>query len=246
MKSVEDMQVIILAGGLGTRLRPYTETIPKPMMDICGKPFLEYQLNHIKNSGMKKVLLCVGYLGEKIEEYFKDGKNFGLDIKYSYEEKPLGTAGALKNAELMIETNPFVVINGDTYSDFKFKELKNNYPFSNPLITMVTANATNPREQELVELKGDNISHFYQRGTVEHEKYLRKNKNPMISSGIYSFNSEILIMIPEGKICSLEKEIFPKLLGEIKGIVHNGYIKDIGNIKFCKELEQDIIEGKIK
>jgi NDP-sugar pyrophosphorylase family protein len=246
MKSVEDMQVVILAGGLGTRLRPYTETIPKSMMDICGKPFLEYQLNHIRNSGMKKVLLCVGYLGEKIEEYFKNGKDFGLDIKYSYEEKQLGTAGALKNAEFLIETNPFVVINGDTYSDFKFKELKNNYPFSNPLITMVVTNATNPKEQELVELKGDNVSNFYQRETIEHRKYLVRTSNPLINSGIYAFNSEILIMIPEGKICSLEKEIFPPLLGEIKGIVHNGYMKDIGNINLCKELEQDILEGKIK
>lgn len=246
MKSIEDMQVVILAGGLGTRLRPYTETIPKPMMDICGKPFLEYQLNHIRNSGIKKVLLCVGYLGEQIENYFGDGKNFGLDITYSYERKQLGTAGALKNAELMIETNPFIVMNGDTYSDFKFKKLKDNYPFRNPIMTMVITPATNPKEQELVELEGDNVSNFYQRGTIEHEKYLKRNKNPMINSGIYAFNSEILIMIPEEKICSLEKEIFPQIMGEIRGIVHNGYIKDIGKIKFCKEFEQDIIEGKIK
>jgi NDP-sugar pyrophosphorylase family protein len=246
MKSVEEMQVIILAGGLGTRLRPYTETIPKSMMNICGKPFLEYQLTHLKNCGTKKVLLCVGYLGEQIEEFFGDGKNFGLNIKYSYEKNPLGTGGALKNAEPKIETSPFVVMNGDTYSDFELKELKNNFPFSNPLMTMVVTYATNPKEQELIEMEDDNVSNFYQRDTIEHGNYLARTSKPLINSGIYAFTKEIFHMIPKGKVCSLEKEIFPQLVGEIKGIVHKGYVKDIGYIKFCKEFERNILGGKIK
>ena len=246
MKSVEEMQVVILAGGLGTRLRPYTETIPKPMIDICGKPFLEYQLAHLRKCGTKKVLLCVGYLGEKIEEYFKDGKDFGLGIEYSYEEKQLGTAGALKNAENLIRPDSFIVINGDTYSDFNLREFRKNYPFSTPLVTMITTDATNPKEQELIEIEKDDVSHFYQRGTIEHRNFLSKNSNPLINSGIYTFNSGILSLISSGRICSLEKEIFPQLIGDIKGIVHHGYLRDIGNINSCRQLEKDITEGKIK
>ena len=246
MNSIEEIQVIILAGGLGTRLKPFTEKIPKPMMDICGKPFLEYQLNNLRNFGTKKVLLCIGYLGKQIEGYFENGKNFGLEIEYSYEKRPLGTGGALKNAESLIKTNPFIVMNGDTYSNFRLKELKNNSPFHNPLMTMVVTKATNPKEQELVELENGNISHFYQRDTIEHGYYLAQTSSPLINSGIYEFDKEILNFIPKEKICSLEKEIFPQLAGKIKGVVHKGYMKDIGNIKFCKELEQDIMEGKIK
>ena len=246
MKSVEEMQVVILAGGLGTRLRPYTETIPKPMMNISGKPFLEYQLAHLRNCGTKKILLCVGYLGEQIENYFGDGKNFGLDIKYSYEEKQLGTAGALKNVEPLIKYDSFIVMNGDTYSDFNLREFRKNYPFSTPLVTMITTDATDPREQELIEIERDNISHFYQRGTIEHGNFLSKTSNPLINSGIYAFNSGILSLIPSERVCSLEKEIFPQLIGDIKGIVHHGYFKDIGNINSCRQLEKDISEGKIK
>jgi NDP-sugar pyrophosphorylase family protein len=245
MKSVEDMQVVILAGGLGTRLRPYTETIPKPMIDICGKPFLEHQLANIKSSGMKKILLCVGYLGEKIEEYFENGKNFGLNIKYSYEEKPLGTAGALKNAEFLIETNPFILMNGDTYSKINLRDLNDYHRKLNSFMTMAVSPSSNPLEQELVKIENEKLINFYQRGTEEHSLLLKKTQSPLISAGIYIFNKEILSLIPEGK-CSLEKEIFPKIIDNINIFEYYGYFKDIANIQFCKELEQDIIGGRIK
>ena len=87
------MQAVILAGGLGRRLRPLTEDLPKPMVSIQGKPFLQYQLELIKSWGITQVLLLVGYLGEKIRGYFADGKKFGLRISYSCESTPLGTAG---------------------------------------------------------------------------------------------------------------------------------------------------------
>ena len=91
----ERTQVIILAGGLGTRLRPVTETIPKVMVDILGKPFLEYKINQIKKFGIRNIILCVGYLGEIIEDYFGKGDKFGVNIRYAYEKELLGTAGAI-------------------------------------------------------------------------------------------------------------------------------------------------------
>ena len=98
------MQIAILAGGLATRLQPLTEKIPKSMIMIDKKPFFQYQLEFLKKGGISDIVLCVGYLSEQIETYFGDGKRFGIDIKYSKEDKGLlGTAGALKNAEKLLE-----------------------------------------------------------------------------------------------------------------------------------------------
>src|SRR4029077_9597920 len=116
------MQVLILAGGLGTRMRPITETIPKPMITVAGKPFLQHQLELLRGAGIAKVLLLVAYLGEQIREYFGDGAKFGCKISYSFEPAPLGTGGALKNAEAQLQDD-FVLVNGDTYLGIDYRAL---------------------------------------------------------------------------------------------------------------------------
>lgn len=116
------MQAVILAGGLGTRLRPFTEKIPKPLIEIAGKPFLSYQLNQLKSEGIKDILLLTGYLGEKIQDYFGDGSNMGLNLSYSKEDKPLGTGGALYNAFELLD-DIFFLVNGDTYLEINFETL---------------------------------------------------------------------------------------------------------------------------
>ncbi len=93
------MQVVILAGGEGTRLRPLTHKVPKPMVKVSGKPFLQYQLELIKSYGLTDVLILAAYLGNQIEDYFGNGSDLAMNIKYSYEDTPMGTGGALKNAE---------------------------------------------------------------------------------------------------------------------------------------------------
>ena len=104
------MQVAILAGGLATRLRPLTAKIPKSLIQIQSKPFLEYQLEFLKRGGVKDIVLCIGYLGEQIEEYFGNGKKFGVNISYSHEDKNLlGTAGALKNAQNLLQDTFFTM-----------------------------------------------------------------------------------------------------------------------------------------
>ena len=114
------MQAVILAGGKGTRLSPITDTIPKPMAMVNNRPFLEYMLLMLKRNSFKKILLCVGYLGEKIEAYFGDGNRLGIVIKYSYEKELLGTAGALKLAENILEEE-FLVLYGDSYLDIDYR-----------------------------------------------------------------------------------------------------------------------------
>jgi len=126
------MQCVILAGGLATRLRPITNKIPKSMIKIKDKSFLEYQIELLRRNDISEIILCVGYLGEQIEEYFVNGKKLGVNIKYSYEnEQLLGTGGAIRNA-LDLLNNYFFVLYGDSYLNVNYKEiysyfLKNNY-----------------------------------------------------------------------------------------------------------------------
>ena len=131
------MQVVILAGGLATRLRPLTETIPKSMVLINNKPFLQYQLELLRSNGITDIVLCVGYLHKQIEDYFQNGRNFGVNIKYSREEKGLlGTAGALKNAANFLE-DKFFLIYGDSYIFLNFKEILSYFNSYNELALMV-------------------------------------------------------------------------------------------------------------
>jgi NDP-sugar pyrophosphorylase family protein len=238
MLEAKKVQVAILAGGLGERLRPYTETVPKPMIDINGKPFLEIQLNQLKSQGFKDILLCTGYLGNVIEDYFGSGKELGLNISYSREQIRLGTAGAIKNAESLVRTNPFILMNGDSYSEIDFAELLKKHREYNFPLTIAVSKATNSLEQELVEVADSVISAFYQRGTPEHDLYLKGNKTPLINSGIYVLSKDILGLIPQGRFCSLEKEIFPYFKNSATGFVWEGYMKDLATKQFCNELEE--------
>ena len=116
------MKAIILAGGLGTRLQPYTTFIPKPMLPLGEKPLLEHLIEWVKKNGIKDIVLCVSYLRKTIEDYFEDGKRFGVKIEYAVSNKPLATAGQLKTAEKFID-DTFVCIYGDSVFDFNLKNM---------------------------------------------------------------------------------------------------------------------------
>ncbi len=238
----EECSAVVLVGGLGTRLLPFTEKVPKPMIDIHGKPFLEYKLNTLKKHGITKIILCVAYLGEKIRDYFGNGENFGLDITYSYEKELLGTAGAIKNAEQLIKTDYFIVTNGDTYSEINFQDMIFTHKNFNYPITMAISKATNPKEQELINIKNREIIGFYRRETKEHAEELEKKQELLINAGTYILNREVLNLIPFNKKVSLENEIFPLFIGKILGFRYKGYIKDIANSKFCEEFKEDLLK----
>ena len=116
------MKAVILAGGLGTRLRPYTKSLPKPMLPLGGKPILEYEIEWLKKNGIKEIIVCVSYLRKKIENYFGDGRKFGIKIEYAISNKPLATAGQLKTAEKFID-DTFVCLYGDSIYNFSLRNM---------------------------------------------------------------------------------------------------------------------------
>jgi NDP-sugar pyrophosphorylase family protein len=199
------MQAVILAGGMGTRLRPLTYDIPKPMVPVKGKPFLEHLLVFIKSQGFTKVLLLVSYLGRQIEDHFKDGKALGFKIEYSYEPTPMGTGGALKNAEDKLK-DEFILFNGDTLmpidNDMFIREFHKTY-----VTAMVAAYENHDRSvNNNLKLRADNF-------VAEYDKKNSDGKTH-IDAGVIILRKDILNEIPMNTVCSLEEEVYPKLIAQ--------------------------------
>ena len=129
------MKAVILTGGLGTRLQPYTLFVPKPMLPLGDKPLLEHSINWLKKNNIKSVVLCVSYLRKNIQDYFEDGKDFGVNIEYAISNKPLATAGQLKTAEEFIN-DTFVCMYGDSVFDFSLKNMVKKHQRDKSFITM--------------------------------------------------------------------------------------------------------------
>lgn len=197
------MQVVILAGGKGTRLRPLTNRIPKPLISISGKPFLQHQLELIKSFGINEVLILVGYLGRKIKEYFGNGSDFGLRIRYSEEKNLLGTGGALRNAGNKL-TKEFLLLNGDTFLPVDYRELINCFHQQNRIGVITIYDNQEKIGLPNILLGKNNIVLGYD----------KKNPGRMthLDAGAMVFKKQVLDFIPQGKTCSLEEEIFPRLI----------------------------------
>jgi len=209
--TVSNAQAVILAGGLGTRMRPVTETIPKPMISVARKPFLQHQLELLRANGIDRSLLLVSYLGEKIEEYFGDGDKWGLNIAYSHELMPLGTGGALKNAEQMLQ-NSFILLNGDTYLEIDYAALLLKFVALRCSALVV---AYKKPYGALSALPADHVpNNLYvdKEGFVQ--AYRKRDPEGMthIDAGAIVLDKAILEMLPAGQKCSLEEEIYPRLI----------------------------------
>jgi mannose-1-phosphate guanylyltransferase len=198
-------QVVILAGGKGTRLRPLTYDIPKPMVPVRGKPFLEHLILFLKKQGFKNFLLLVSYLGDQIEKHFGDGKTYGVKIDYVYEKEPLGTGGALKNAQEKLK-DEFILFNGDTLmpidNEMFIREFHKTY-----VSAMVAAYENHDHvANNNLRLTGDNF-------VAEYDKKNHDNKTH-VDAGVMILRKEILQYIPLDAVCSLEEEIYPKLIAQ--------------------------------
>lgn len=198
------MQALILAAGLGTRIRPLFVGVPKAMVDVNGRPFLVYLLEHLKANGVKEVVLAVGFLANKIRHYFGDGKSFGMKIIYSEGHLPLGTAGEIKLAEPHL-ANRFFVINGDTYLPINYKKVLEFHKRNCARVTIVLSRAKREMLGGRVGVGTDGlIESFEEEGAG--------SRRGWINAGLYVFEKNFVDLIPKGKRTSLEHECFPKCI----------------------------------
>jgi len=191
------MQIVVLCGGKATRLYPLTKKIPKSMIRFEGKPFLEQQLDLLKKNRIFDVVLCVGYKAEQIKKYFGDGKNFGVEIKYSSDKKRLlGTGGALKKAENLLEDS-FLVMWGDSYLPFNFQKAIKFFKKSNKPGMMIVFKNLNKYEPSNVEVKNNLVKSYSKKRKTKKMKY--------IDYGISIYRKEVLKHLPKNQICDLTK-----------------------------------------
>jgi NDP-sugar pyrophosphorylase family protein len=199
------MKALILAGGLGTRLRPLVADRPKSMAQIGSQPFLAYQLALLQRQGFTDIILCTGHMSQAIEEYFGDGEDLGVHITYSMEEKPLGTAGAIKHAAHLVNST-FLILNGDTYVQADLQDLVHFHQNRSALATIGLSQVGDPSRSGLVQVDHTGrVVRFIEKGAVQGD-------SDTVSAGVYVFEPEALDFIPADRNVSLELEVFPHLV----------------------------------
>ena len=225
------MKAVILAGGLGTRLRPLTNNNPKPMLPIGKKPILEHLIDWTKKGGIKSVVLCVSYLRESIEDYFEEGDKFGVKIEYAISNKPLATAGQLKTAEEFIDDD-FVCMYGDSIFNFSLRNMIKQHVMKKSFVTM-----------GLNEFK-TNLPY----GVIESSKNGRViswNEKPEIKAnvnmGCYVMNSDIFNLIPKNKPYGMDDVIknAMKKKQKVNSFITKKGFTDIGNKESYKQACQE-------
>jgi NDP-sugar pyrophosphorylase family protein len=235
------MQAVILAGGLGTRMRPITETIPKPMIALAGKPFLQHQLELLRDAGLARALLLVAYLGEQIREYFGDGAKFGCHVSYSFEPSPLGTGGALKNAEAQLQ-DYFVLVNGDTYLAIDYSELLGKFAEANCSALIVAYEKPAAISQPIPASLVPNNLGVDVEGVVT--AYRKRDPEGLshIDAGVIVLKKGILAGFVTGQKCSLEEEIYPNLIarGQMRAWVSREPFYDMGSPQGLAALEEKL------
>jgi NDP-sugar pyrophosphorylase family protein len=203
-------QIVIIAGGLGSRLGKLTQKVPKALIKIDKKPFIYYQLNQLSKQGFKKVVICVGYLGDKIKKYVGSGKKFNLNIKYSHENKKLlGTAGCIRKAIPLLEDNFFVTY-GDTYLPVNFKNIQKSFEKQNAKALITVYKNYNKLASSNVCFKGKNI--FYQKNS-------KSKKMNFIEYGVSIFSKEIFIESKFKNLSDLSDML--SFLSKIKKLKHH-------------------------
>jgi NDP-sugar pyrophosphorylase family protein len=217
----QKIEVVILCGGLGTRLRGIINDRPKVMAEINGRPFLDILIDYVAHFGFARFILCVGYMGDVIKEYYRK-KSSELTILFSEEKEPLGTAGAIKNAEKLIRSEMFLVLNGDSICKIDLKDFLRFHNNKKALHSIVLATIDKPRDYGVIELDvNQKILSFIEK-TNAHIVSL-------VNAGIYLLNRAVFGDIPSGQRFSLEYDLFPKILDKgIYGYITDRKLMDIG------------------
>jgi mannose-1-phosphate guanylyltransferase len=236
------LQALILAGGEGTRLRPLTSTIPKPVVPLVGRPFISYMLRWLREHGVEDVILGCGFMAEQVRDVLGDGSSLGVRLRYLEEPRPLGTGGALKFAEDLLEDR-FYMLNGDVLTDIDLTEQLAQHVRTGARATLALYPVDDPSAYGLVRLDADDAV----RDFVEKPGPDELDTN-LISAGAYILEREVLDgMAPAGTNISIERDVFPTLIGRgLYGYEASGYWLDIGTPDRYLKGTYDILEGKVK
>ena len=236
---------VIMAGGKGSRLRSITnDEIPKPMVPVDGKPLLEYQVEALKEYGIKKIVMIVGHLGEKIMDHFKDGKDFGVDIDYIVEKEPLGTAGAFYYLKDKTDAKDFLLIFGDVFFDIDFDRME-DFHFKNAALTTLLAHPNgHPYDSDLIQTDDNGkVIGFDSKNNVRDYWY-----DNMVNAGMYVINRKLLELVKEPVKIDFEKDILANQVkngANIYAYHSPEYVKDVGTVDRINATVEELKNGLI-
>ncbi|WLR49840.1 sugar phosphate nucleotidyltransferase [Bacillus tianshenii] len=236
------MKAVILAGGKGTRLRPLTCNLPKPMLPIMEKPVLQHLIELLQRYHIKEAAVTVEYMSTSIKRYFGDGEGFDVDIQYFEEKKPLGTAGAINSTQGFCDET-FLVISGDIVTDFDLAEGLAFHRKHGGVATVFSVEVAKPQEYGVIfSDENGKITDF-------EEKPRRTNlQSRLVNTGVYIFNRRIFDYIPVGVEWDISRDLIPSLLAEGEPIYtysSSAYWKDVGTTEQYRQVHEDILRGKV-
>jgi len=237
------MKAVVMAGGEGTRLRPLTVNYPKPLVPVCNKPIMEHILTLLQRHGINDVIATVHYLADEIQSHFGDGSDFDMNIAYSTETTPLGTAGSVKQAEQLLDRERFLIISGDSLTDCDLQKAIDFHIEKKSLATLILYRVPSPLEFGVVITDEE--------GRIQ--RFLEKPSwsevfSDTVNTGIYIIEPEILDMIEQDKFCDWSQDIFPLLLEQGKplyGYVMEEYWTDVGSLAQYREAQEHLLSGRI-
>jgi len=237
-------KAMVMAAGLGTRLRPLTDLISKPMAPIVNKPVMEHIINLLKNHGYSDIVCNLHYYPDAIKSHFGDGQKWGINIIYSFEEFLMGTAGGVKNVEGFFDGETFLVISGDALTDVDLSQTLDFHKEKGGIATLILTEVEDPSQYGVVLVDRDlKITGFQEKPLPGEEK------SNLANSGIYVFEPDIFKYIPEKSFYDFGKNVFPDLLEkEIPyfGFTHSQYWNDVGSFEEYQRGNFDALEGKVK
>ncbi|GAB4242028.1 MAG: mannose-1-phosphate guanyltransferase [Thermoleophilia bacterium] len=237
------MKAVVMAGGQGTRLRPLTSNLPKPMLPVGNVPTAQHILNHLARHGLTEVVMTTAFLPQLIRNYFGDGSSLGMDIAYSVEETPLGTAGSVKNARDLLD-DTFLVISGDALTDIDLTALVNFHHERDALVTIALVSVENPLEFGVIIVDEElRIQQFLEKpgwGQVFSDT---------VNTGIYVLEPEVLDHVPDGIAYDFSHDLFPSLHARglaLYGMPAAGYWQDIGTLEQYVRANRDAMDGLVR
>lgn len=236
------MKIVIMAGGKGTRISSIAADIPKPMIRIMGKPILEYQIECLKRQGFIDIVIIVGHLGAVITDFFKDGSDFGVNIKYFYEKEPLGTAGALFQMRDVL-TEDFIIVNGDIIFDIDFCRMVKYHYQQGGLATIFTHPNDHPYDSTLITTgsNGEVIGWLHK----EDERKFYKNR---VNAGIHIMSPKVLDLYTDSGRKDMDRDVLKPLMtsGLLFAYDSPEYVKDMGTPERYHMVTADILSGKVQ
>jgi mannose-1-phosphate guanylyltransferase len=238
------MEGILLVGGLGTRLRPLTDNVPKPMLPVAGVPLIVHQIARLRDAGVDHVVLATSYRAEVFSDGLGDGSDLGIRISYAYEAEPLGTGGAIRHAAEMLDgtgpDDPVIIFNGDIIEGHDIAGQVKRHIDDDAAVTLYLTRVEDARSYGSVPTQDGRVTAF-----------LEKTPEPVthqINAGCYVFSRHVIDTIPVGRSVSVERETFPGLLADgakVLGQVDDAYWRDLGTPAAYIDGSADVVRGLV-